>query len=237
MVGQKQLVMYKFTVDSAAKETKLTTLAQRWEKVSSDHRHLSRRDAVVKNERLINEALNATGQKDYSTIVDWGPGGGFISKCLSPQTVHYYDIVASHEPLLRELNSPAIPNINFHLVPDDLSTLKGSVTDPDLLIAYSVIYHMPGLEYVNKVVDFWNTEMRPKTIAIRNMFSEGASWERPTGEYYNSTNYIRGNLYNLQDFVKAFTNYELVYKQELPSKAQPVTSVKQLDCSLVLKRK
>ena len=229
--------MYKFTLDGEEKNSGPTTLAQRWEKVSSDHRHLTRRDAVVKNERLINEALDTIGREEYPTIVDWGPGGGFISKCLSPQTVHYYDIVASHEPLLRELNSSTIPNINFHLVPDDLSDLKGSVTDPDLLIAYSVIYHMPGLEYVNKVVDFWNTEMRPKTIAIRNMFSEGASWERPAGEYYNSTNYIRGNLYNLQDFVNALTNYELVYKQELPAKVQPVASVKQVDCSIVLKRK
>jgi hypothetical protein len=52
-----------------------------------------------------------------------------------------------------------------------------------------------------------------------------------------STNYIRGNLYNLEEFVKALSNYELIYRQDLLAKVQPVASTKQLDCSIVLKRK
>ena len=225
---------YKFSFEA---EPPSKSLATRWESVSTDHRHLTRRDAVVKNERIIKEALESIGPISYSTVADWGPGGGFISKSILPETVHYYDIVASHESLLRKLNSPTISNINFHLVPEDISQLEGNVTDPDLLIAYSVIYHMPGLEYVNKVAHFWNTIMCPKTIAIRNMFSAGKSWERELDEYYRLSNYIRGNLYNLEDFLSLFTNYELVYKKDLPLKSQNVTSVEQLDCSLILRRK
>lgn len=221
---------------SFKEESPVKSLTSRWEKVSSDHRHLTRRDAVVKNEQIIKEALECIGPINYSTIVDWGPGGGFISKSILPETVHYYDIVASHEPLLRELNSPTISDINFHLVPEDVSQLEGKVTNPDLLIAYSVIYHMPGLEYVNKVAHFWNTIMCPKTIAIRNMFSAGKSWERESGEYYRSSNYIRGNLYNLQDFLSLFTNYELVYKKDLPVRAQNISNISQRDISLVLTR-
>lgn len=225
---------YKFSFEA---EPPAKSLATRWESVSVDHRHLTRRDAVVKNERIIKEALESIGPISYPTVVDWGPGGGFISKSILPETVHYYDIVASHESILRELNSPTISDINFHLVPEDVSQLEGKVTNPDLLIAYSVIYHMPGLEYVNKVVHFWNTIMCPKTIAIRNMFSADKSWERGSTDYYRSSNYIRGNLYNLQDFLSLFTNYELVYKKGLPLKTQNVASTKQLDYSLVLKRK
>ena len=79
--------------------------------------------------------------------------------------------------------------------------------------------------------------MCPKTIAIRNMFSADKSWERGSRDYYRSSNYIRGNLYNLQDFLSLFTNYELVYKKGLPLKTQNVASIKQLDYSLVLRRK
>ena len=40
---------------SFKEESPVKSLTSRWEKVSSDHRHLTRRDAVVKNEQIIKE--------------------------------------------------------------------------------------------------------------------------------------------------------------------------------------
>ena len=179
-----------------------------WLNVSDGHRHLPRTRAVIKNEKYILESIAGCGidTKDIGNVLDWGPGGGWLSRAIGAKNVNFVDIVPGYDDLVRKTQKGHIKNMKFH-------TLSGpempKIADKiDTVILYSVLYHMPSLEYVRRVIEYI-TSLEPKVILIRNYFTDAESWERT--DKYDSTSYIRGNIYNRQEFIKLLPKYDVLY--------------------------
>tara|TARA_Y100000034_G_C6910315_1_gene424352 strand:- start:8436 stop:8948 length:513 start_codon:yes stop_codon:yes gene_type:complete len=108
-----------------------------------------------------------------------------------------------------------IPDATAYLI-DDVSSFK-AVSDAlederiDLLIAFSVIYHFPSLEYFHAIADLWK-RISPKYIVIKTMMSHGDSWERSSYKVYEeSVNYIRGLLLSEDDLCDALKGYSMIF--------------------------
>ena len=181
-------------------------LGKVWKQVSSDMKHLPRSSAVIKNEKIILDSLNKCGISNVGSVLDWGPGGGWLSRAIGAKNVNFVDVVPGYEKYILDTQEDYIEKMKFH-------TLSGiempEITDKiDTVILYSVLYHMPSLEYVEKVIKYI-LSLTPKTILIRNFFTDEESWTRPNE--YNQQTFIRGNIYNKQEFLKLFSEYDLLY--------------------------
>tara|TARA_B100000282_G_scaffold225379_1_gene168196 strand:+ start:278 stop:934 length:657 start_codon:yes stop_codon:yes gene_type:complete len=178
-------------------------LGKVWSQVSSTHRHLPRNAAVIKNEEIILSSLRHCKITDVGNVLDWGPGGGWLSRAIGAKNVNFVDVVPDYDIFVQKTQENYIENMKFH-------TLSGSempkITDKiDTVILYSVLYHMPSLEYVRRVIEYV-TSLNPKVILIRSVFTDASSWERP--DRYDSKTYIRGNIYNKDEFLSLFDGYE-----------------------------
>lgn len=183
-------------------------LGRVWRQVSSADRHLPRNAAVIRNEETILSSLRHCEITDVGNVLDWGPGAGWLSRAIGAKNVNFVDVVPEYSIFVQKTQENYIENMKFH-------TLSGAempeITDKiDTVILYSVLYHMPSLEYVRRVIECV-TSLEPKVILIRSVFTDASSWERP--EKYDSTTYIRGNIYNKDEFLGLFEGYEqsLIY--------------------------
>lgn len=176
-----------------------------WLNVSANHRHLPRNEAVIKNEKYILESISSCGIniKDIGNVLDWGPGGGWLSRAIGAKNVNFVDIVPGYDALISEAQKDYIENMKFHtLLGHEMPKITEKI---DTVILYSVLYHMPSLEYVKRVIEYI-TSLEPKIILIRSVFTNGNSWER--SDKYDSISYIRGNIYNKNDFLSLFKGYK-----------------------------
>jgi len=185
-----------------------------WSEVSERHRHIARTEAVVKNEEFIKGSISDLGiQIDNPRIIDWGPGGGWLSKALNPEHVTFIDIVEDYDKAISCNFSETNCDLKFNnLVGDDFKRINFS-GNYDYGIMYSVIYHMPSTDYAVSAIKTMMSA-RPKYILIRNVFTDKKSWERSLEkERYSSDNYIRGNILGIEHFkaVAEESGYEILY--------------------------
>ena len=64
---------------------------------------------------------------------------------------------------------------------------------------------MPSVKYVKSVIEHI-LKVSPSNIAIRSIFTNGSSWDRQSSnEEYNNQNYLRGTVFNKDEFLSKFT--------------------------------
>lgn len=187
-----------------------------WNNVSEGHRHLPRNKAVIKNENYLLSSLQSCNIdiKSLNRILDWGPGGGWLTKICSPLESFMFDIIPEHESIIKD-NLPDI-KIHFNLLKDDTFP-KQILNNIDMAIVYSVLYHMPSIEYVKNVMNYI-CKHNITYIAIRNFFTNNESWDQTKSNIiYDNKTYIRGNLFNKKDFISFVENnkYKLIYDKEV----------------------
>lgn len=187
-----------------------------WNNVSEDHRHLPRNKAVIKNEKYLLDSLQSCNIniESLNKVLDWGPGGGWLTKVCNPLESYMFDIVPEHENIIKENLSNI--KIHFNLLEDN-NFPKIICKDIDMAIVYSVLYHMPSIEYVENVMRYI-CSLNITHIAIRNFFTNSKSWEQTKNNItYNNKSYIRGNLFNKKDFIDLVENnkYKLIYDKEV----------------------
>lgn len=218
-------------------------LGKIWSTVGKGHRHLPRTPAVVKNEKYLRESLTSAGlsMDDIGCVLDWGPGGGWLTKICNPKKSIMFDIVPGYEKRIKEVLRDSRAELEFHLLSESEFPDIGTAPNVDLAILYSVIYHMPSASYVSDVVDYL-LKISPKNIAIRNIFTDKPSWDRSLASYTNR-NYLRGNIFNKSEFLKRFTDagytvkYDKVDREVWRSSAHGIDrSRKAYSCVLVISK-
>ncbi len=198
---------------------KSNKLASVWEnQVSRGWRHMDYTPGVIANCEFLYECLGKIDKGDIKEILDWGPGGGWLSKVLtqtfSDCEVHLVDIVQSNLEESSKNVFPTAHSVKTHCVKDEESVRSLGSLSPDILLAFSVIYHFPSINYWKEVSDTWK-EMKPRYIIGRTFLTDGPSWERPSEEYSINTNYLRGIILNKNEFLETFTGYEVVYERRI----------------------
>jgi trans-aconitate methyltransferase len=213
-------------------------LSEVWNKVGKGWRHLNEQSHNVQNNiKHLESSIQHISPP--TRIIDWGPGGGYLSRYISQKfqtvnTIEFIDICDDHFELVRNtLNS--IPIVIGHKFVD-IDSVKIN-TNPDLLIAYSVIYHMPSIKYVTDILEYWNSTLQPKEIVIRNMFNKHNNWERKPNQYSVGNNFLRGNLISLEYFATKMNNYIFIEKEKIQNVKHNNCSVDHIDMKIVMKRK
>lgn len=184
---------------------KNSDLGKIWEKVNKEHRHLPRNKAVIKNEEYLMDSLSSSdvSTQSINSILDWGPGGGWLTKICQPKKAHFLDIVPGFDKIIKKNLEENSIEENYYLLNDE--GFPDISDDIDLAILYSVLYHMPSVKYVKSVIEHI-LKISPNNIAIRSVFTDGSSWDRKSSnEEYNNQNYLRGTVFNKDEFLSKFT--------------------------------
>jgi len=192
-----------------------------WNKAPSSWRHLDKNSTNVKNNiDYITPSLEKISPP--TNVVDWGPGGGYISQHIHKrfdtiESVDFVDICDDRfdlvEKVLKNVNSVVGHKYDSESGPSALSIRSC----PDLLICYSVIYHMPSIAYAEEVLKYWNDELKPKQILIRSLFvDQKENWERgKQTEDWNHGDILRGNLMTLDHFSGLMKDYDYIEKDAI----------------------
>lgn len=209
-------------------------LQQIWTNVSKERRHINLSNQVRKNQQLLHRALRAIKVEDINRIVDWGPGGGHLpASCVSIcdkchrvvdkplAQLDFVDIIDDSFDLIIENNKKYFEDTRGHLLSNDLDQSLASldIKNCDLLIAFSVIYHMPSIDYATKVINYWNNTLQPRYIITRNVLTKKDNWDQDEYEYMRGNimayDYFR-NLFDKYQLVKSFTVGDLIKHKEYP---------------------
>ena len=188
----------------------MTDIGKIWANAEKSHRHLIESSHNVQNNiALIDQGIEYLSG-NISNIVDWGPGGGFISKHLCAKfaikKVKFVDIVEDHFDIIKENYGSVCGQLEFVSVKNGLNDLQ--LDNIDLLLAFSVIYHFPNLEYADNILNYW-IKIKPKCIWLRNMFTDSMTWEN-NDRLDQNYNYLRGVVYNKNDFLDKFKDYNII---------------------------
>lgn len=172
--------------------------------------------------------INMLDLKSIDTCIDWGCGGGLLSKQLLNKKkeidLHLVDIskesiLHAHQFLEKDypyfITETGISHVNIQ-------------KECDLLFCYSVIQHFPSIEYWEQVSKHWSENIRPKFISIRTKIGE-QSYSNPN--YYEGSEYLRGTILDWEQMMKNFDDYKILNKKE------DLTGSGQKDGFLLLERK
>lgn len=202
------------------------SISEVWKSVSEKHRHIKRTVAVIKNENFIKDSISDLKIKiNNPKVIDWGPGGGWLSKLLNPSHVTFVDIVDDYENNVAKNFDLPEENLVFHkLKSEDLDEINLS-GDYDYGIMYSVIYHMPSVKYAIGAIKKM-LSVGPKYVFIRNVFTDNNSWERSHyGDEYSELNYIRGNILNFEYFKEEVesSGYKIILSKKVQDFSKSVS--------------
>ena len=146
-----------------------------------------------------------------NTILDWGCGGGILSKYLSQfGDVMILDI--SEESLkecIKYVDFKPTQSILFPNNPDDFNIPNIKI---DLINCIAVIHHFPSIDYWNKISAIWN-KINPIYIMVQIKIAKEISKEQGT-KYFENNNYINGLCLTKNDFLSKFPNYKCEYYKE-----------------------
>jgi hypothetical protein len=170
--------------------------------------------AVAKNCEFLDECLKKIDKDSIQEVLDWGPGGGWLSKYFTDCKIHLVDIVASNLVESSKNVESVAKSVESHCISGRESINSLGSLSPDIVLAFSVIYHFPTLEYWKDVADSWK-EMSPRYITGRTFLTDGDTWERAEGEYSVGVNYLRGVVLNKLEFLETFPDYEVVYEKRI----------------------
>ena len=142
-------------------------LKKHWSGVNTNWRHIVTSIPQAKQKRIIynfyNYFLNELPKDDIHFAVDWGCGGGLLTKELKTFTqVLALDICEDSLNSCKEFAAPDFAE----LVPNDLLKFEYNYNNVDMLLAHAIVWHFPTLEYFKDVIDIWTNKIKAKYIAF-----------------------------------------------------------------------
>jgi len=141
-----------------------------WEKQSFNNRHIVEGLSSDKKKRHItnfnNYYINFVDTDKIEASLDWGCGGGLLTKELKKFSTNVYCVDIS-EHSLSSCVSYANPTKAILLNTDPLSV---EIPNVDLILANAIVWHFPTLDYFKKVINKW-LDLSPKYIAFNTKSS------------------------------------------------------------------
>lgn len=182
-----------------------------WKNVSRNWRHLEENSSNVQNNINYIENYLKKYNHDIKTLLDWGPGGGFLAKKINEykklKKIEFVDVVDDHFSSIKNI----FDNFDLEIYFTKYDNQKLSFIDIDLFLAFSVIYHFPSKSYADDLLDNWINVVCPKYFLIRNIFTNESTWENDIENMKKGTNYLRGVVYNEEEFKQKFLkNYDII---------------------------
>lgn len=151
-----------------------------WEGLAPGDKHLTEKKGWA--EFIFSELISRIKEPIHS-VVDWGPGGGWVAKQFDPSTfIRLVDIVQeSLDAATQRLRNDGFTKISQYLIPPNvgINNLPG-VRDIDVLMCMLVINHFPNLAYYKQVAEVWKS-LKPKYIIIH---------QRNTPQTVESSNFV-----------------------------------------------
>jgi 2-polyprenyl-3-methyl-5-hydroxy-6-metoxy-1,4-benzoquinol methylase len=180
-------------------------LTKFWKTVPEGWRHFTVGDVSLtkdKRNRIINRVnKNLISKLDFSeinTTLDWGCGGGLLSKELSKNTdIGLIDISEGSIKNAKEYLGD-IKTFYDKVIPNDLTNFKYDGDKVDLIFSNEVIQHFPSIRYFKSVINCWKS-ISPKYIAIQIKLN------KETKECKNyEKDYLNGLMFKESDFIEYF---------------------------------
>ena len=191
----------------------MKNIKQFWTNVNKGMRHIVSEMGDEKTTRILNRVTThlispISNSQDINSILDWGCGGGLISKKLVDLDYEVYSVDLVEHSLKSALQY--CPEIKYsQLIDNDIDLVKYEGPAPDVILCNEVIQHFPTESYFDKVLDIWTNVISPKYIAIQVKLGDIT---KSQSDYKN--NYLRGLILNEMDLVSKFKSnqYTQMYK-------------------------
>lgn len=158
-----------------------------------------------------------------SSAVEWGSGGGLLAEMMEARVDHLVCADISGEALLAaagrtEADCVVIPPNPIDYV-DDMPDNE-YLWSPEWVNMYSVIFHMPNLDYYKQVAAFIGHMMNPKYVTLQTFVDDKQTRMIRPDRYFDGKNHLRAMIPNLKAVPAAWENYDLTYAR-IEDVAQP----------------
>ena len=189
----------------------MDNLKEFWEKVPTKWRHFTTGKNTLtqeKSKRIIDRVtknlFNHINFSEVNNALDWGCGGGLLSKELSKKClIHMVDISPNSLKNAKTFLGDSVYGESI-LLPNKLEEFKYDGEKIDLIFSNEVIQHFPTLSYFENVLTVWK-EINPTYIAVQIKLDKKT---KQTKNYEN--NFLNGLRFNEKDFINYFL--DLGYK-------------------------
>lgn len=184
-----------------------------WENVSEDWRHFSsgknkmnekKKVYIIKN--VNNHLLDKLNFDEIDNSLDWGCGGGILSKELGKKSnVSIVDITkTSLENAQKYLGDGGY--VYSQEIPNNINEFDFEGPSIDLIFCHAVIQHFPTIEYFNDVLIKWK-KLNPKYIAIQVKLGD----ETKEADNYEK-DFLNGLFFEENDLINRFKdiNYTII---------------------------
>jgi 2-polyprenyl-3-methyl-5-hydroxy-6-metoxy-1,4-benzoquinol methylase len=183
-----------------------------WSNVNKGHRHIVSEMGGEKITRILNRVIKhlvspISDVGDVNSILDWGCGGGLISKKLVNLNYEVYSVDLVEDSLKSALEY--CPQIKYsQLIDNDINLVTYEGPTPDMILCNEVIQHFPTEKYFDTVLDIWANVISPKYIAIQVKLGNTTKSQDDYKE-----NYLRGLILNESDLISKFkvNQYSKIY--------------------------
>jgi len=125
-----------------------------WSSTNKGWRHIIKNMDQSKKQRIIKRVnknlLNNPLYDEVKTVLDWGCGGGLISKVLLEKGYDVYVVDLIQDSLDSALKYASGISYN-QLIDEDETKIKYSGPKPDVIFCNEVIQHFPSYEYFKNI--------------------------------------------------------------------------------------
>lgn len=181
-----------------------------WSSTNKGWRHIIKNMDQSKKQRIIKRVnknlLNNPLYDEVKTVLDWGCGGGLLSKVLLDKGLGVYVVDLVEDSIESALDY--VSNISYsQLIDEDIEKFKYLGPKPDVIFSHAVIQHFPNYDYFTKVLKIWTEDIKPNYISIHVKLGK----ETKSAENYKK-DFLNGLIFNEDDLIKDFKgkNYELI---------------------------
>lgn len=174
-----------------------------WTNVNKEMRHIVSEMDEEKTTRILSRVTThlispISDVVGINSILDWGCGGGLISKKLVDLDYEVYSVDLVEHSLKSALEY--CPQIKYsQLIDNDINLFRYEGPTPDIILCNEVIQHFPSEKYLDNVLGIWTNVISPKYIAIQVKLGDVTKSQR---DYKN--NYLRGLILNEMDLISKF---------------------------------
>ncbi len=184
-----------------------------WSSTNKGWRHIVEHMSEQKKDRIIKRVeknlLSNQLYENVESVLDWGCGGGLISKILTEKGYNVYVVDLIQDSIDSALKYA--PKISYsQLINEDENKVKYLGPKPDVIFCNEVIQHFPSYNYFIKILDIWTKCIKPNYISIQVKLNENTK----STENYNK-NFLNGLVFNEDDLIKDFEKqkYYLISKK------------------------
>jgi len=187
-------------------------LSNHWNKVSNSWRHIISDITKDKKSRLISDYnkyfIENINIKGCSTALDWGCGGGLLTKELQKHFTTSVVDISKHS--LDECEKYCNPHYS-QIVPSNIDDFIWNGKNVDFILCHALVWHFPSLDYFKKVLSIWS-KLSPKYIALNIKSIEGQDFIESSNY---QKNYLQALLLSVDKIESLFNGigYSLVFKK------------------------